>query len=37
MKQWKESQKEVRRVRPDKGMARAILRMIEEAVPKFSE
>jgi len=29
MKYWKESQEEVRNVRPDKEMARAILKMIE--------
>jgi len=29
MRPWKEARKEVRRVRPDKGLARGILKMIE--------
>jgi len=29
MRSWKEVRNEVRRVRPDKGMAKAILKMIE--------
>jgi hypothetical protein len=29
MRPWKEARKEVRRVRPDRGMARGILKMIE--------
>lgn len=29
MRTWKEARKEIRRVRPDKGLARGILNMIE--------